>query len=66
MNIGKAVAIFLQIESDKYTDDEKGTAIYEVLKMPTHNGITKDRMLAVINYLLRICFDVPDEGSGKK
>lgn len=62
MNIGTACAIFLQVNSDKYTDEEKGTAIYEVLKMPTHNGITKDAMLEVIGYLLNLAFDIP-EGS---
>lgn len=34
MKIGTACAIFLQINSEKYTDEEKGTAILEVLKMP--------------------------------
>lgn len=43
MKIGTACAIFLQINSEKYTDEEKGTAILEVLKMPTHNGIFKIR-----------------------
>lgn len=62
MKIGTACKIFLQINSDKYTDEEKGTAIHEVLKMPTHYGITKDAMLEVIGYLLNLAFDVP-EGS---
>ena len=44
--------VFMQIDSDKYTVEEKGTAILEVLKMPTHNGITKDAMLRVIKFLL--------------
>lgn len=61
MSIGKACRIFMDIDSDTYTDDEKGTAIYEVLNMTTHNGITKDAMLKVINYLLRFVFDVPEE-----
>ena len=52
MKIGTACAIFLQINSEKYTDEEKGTAILEVLKMPTHNGISKSAMLEVIGYLL--------------
>ena len=30
MKIGTACAIFLQINSEKYTDEEKGTAILEV------------------------------------
>ena len=62
MKINTACKIFLQVNSDKYTDEEKGTAIYEVLKMPTHNGITKDAMLKVIEYLLNLTFDIP-EGS---
>ena len=58
MKIGTACAIFLQINSEKYTDEEKGTAI---LKMPTHNGISKSAMLEVIGYLLNLAFDVPEE-----
>ena len=61
MKIGKACAIFMQIDSDEYTAEEKGTAIYEVLKMPTHNGITKDKMLSVIWYLLNLAFDIPEK-----
>lgn len=60
MKINTACKVFLQISSDKYTDEEKGTAIYEVLKMPTHNGITKDSMLKVIEYLLNLAFDIPE------
>lgn len=60
MKINTACKIFLQVNSDKYTDEEKGTAIYEVLKMPTHNGITKDAMLKVIEYLLNLAFDIPE------
>ena len=61
MKIGKACAVFMQVDSGKYTIEEKGTAIYEVLKMPTHNGITKDNMLSVINFLLRLAFNVPEQ-----
>ncbi len=61
MKIGTACAIFLQINSEKYTDEEKGTAILEVLKMPTHNEISKSAMLEVIGYLLNLAFDVPKE-----
>lgn len=60
MKISTACKVFLQVNSDKYTDEEKGTAIYEVLKMPTHNGITKDAMLKVIEYLLNLAFDIPE------
>lgn len=61
MKIGKATAVFMQINSDKYTAEEKGTAIYEILKMPTHNGINKDAMLRVIKFLLELAYDVPEE-----
>ena len=57
MKIGEAVAIFFDIESDKYTVEEKGTAIFHVLKMPTHNGINKAAMLKVIKFLMNLCFE---------
>lgn len=50
MNIGKACAIFEQIDSDKYSDSEKLEAVRNVVEMPTHNGITKDKMLAVLRW----------------
>ena len=51
MNIGKACAIFKQINSENYTYEEKVEAIYHVLDMPTHNGITKDEILAAFKWL---------------
>ena len=60
MNNGKACAIFVNIDSDKYTDEEKGEAIRDVLLMPTHNGITKGQMLKVIHYLLWLAFMVEE------
>lgn len=53
MNIGKACAIFEQLESDKYSENEKLTAIKEVLDMPTHNGITKDKILGAFRWLFK-------------
>ena len=61
MRIGEACAIFLEIDSDKYTPEEKGLAIYEILKMPTHMGITKDAMLKVIRYLLELAYELPED-----
>lgn len=60
MNIGKACAIFEMIESENFTDEEKGTAIMQVCGMATHNGITKAAMLRVIWWLLNLSFDVPE------
>lgn len=51
MNIGNAVAIFGNINSNDYSDEEKALAIYEVLNMPTHMSIKKDSMLTVIKWL---------------
>jgi hypothetical protein len=60
MNIGKARAVFLKINSEDYTDEEKATAIYYVLKMPTHNGINKDSLLTVIKYLFDAKWEVTE------
>ena len=65
MNLGEAIAIFMEIDRDDKTIEEKGTAIYEVLNMATRNGITKKQMLAVIKWLLNLYFDVPEEGGVK-
>ena len=60
MNIGKACAIFQQIDSNKYTDIEKGEAIRQVLKMPTHNSVNKDTLLNVIKWLFNQMYEVND------
>lgn len=51
MNIGKACGIFEQLDSDKFTDEEKALAIYEVMNMPTHMSVTKYCMLKAIKWL---------------
>lgn len=51
MNAAKAMSIFIDINNPKYTEQEKVLAIHIVLEMPTHNSITKYRMLKVINWL---------------
>ena len=61
MNIGKAVGIFCNIDSKEYSDEEKAVAIFEVLKMPTHNGIRKEAMLEVTQWLFERCFEVVTE-----
>lgn len=64
MKIGKACAIFMNIDSPDYTTEEKGTAIMHVVEMPTHMGITKDAMLKVIWWLLNLAFDLPEPTKG--
>ncbi|WP_368218423.1 hypothetical protein [Anaerostipes hadrus] len=51
MNIGKAFAVFQQIDSKKYTKDEKYEAIQQVINAPTINGITKREVLNVVEWL---------------
>lgn len=51
MNIGEACAIFKQLDSDKYTYQQKEKAIYIVINMETHNGVTKDDLLKALKYM---------------
>lgn len=51
MNIGKARAIFEDINNTEYSEAEKGLAIYMVSYMETHNSVTKASMLEVIKWL---------------
>ena len=53
MNIGKACAIFENIESEQYTNYEKLTAIEMVMDMPTHNGITKNTILDAFRWFYK-------------
>ena len=58
MNIGKAQAVFEQIKNDKYSEDEKLQAIWLVLDMPTHNGITKDTILEAFRWLFDYAIEI--------
>ena len=51
MKVGRALMIFFDIENEGFSEREKALAIYTVLRMPTHNGVTKAKMLEVINWL---------------
>ena len=58
MNFGKAYKIFHDIDNEEYTDNERGEAIYEVMKLATYNSVKKDAMVKVIKYLFFLAFDV--------
>jgi hypothetical protein len=58
VNIGKAVAICMNLDSDKFTDEDKIVAIYEVMNMPTHNGVTKAAMLEMVKWLWHYSFEM--------
>lgn len=60
MNIGKSIAICLQIENENYTEEEKALAIYNLLQMPTHNGITKDSLLKIILYMFNQLYEITE------
>lgn len=60
MNIGKAVAIFENIDSQEFSDKEKAEAIWLVLNMPTHNSITKDYILKAFKWLFLQFYDVEE------
>ena len=51
MDIGTAMAIFNNINNDKYSVNEKAMAIYRVMHMETHDAVTKASMLEVIRWL---------------
>lgn len=52
MNIGKAWAIFENINSADFSIDEKWEAICEVADAPTHNSITKAKILEVLRWVV--------------
>lgn len=58
MSIGEARRIFDNIDSQQYTDEQKGEAILRVLKMETHNSVKKESLLKVIGYMFDLCFEV--------
>ena len=58
MNHGKAMAIVKQIDSEKFTDEEKAYAIYLVMNMPTHMSITKDELINAIKWLWHYSWEI--------
>lgn len=58
MNTGTALMIFSDIRNDKYTISEKALAIRKVLDMPTHNGMTKDKILGALDWVWCERFEV--------
>ncbi len=56
MEIGKATAIFKNIDQVAASDAEKIEAINEVVVLDTHNGITKTDVLHALNWAMKYCF----------
>ncbi len=62
MSLGRARAIFNDINRPGLTDIERGEAIKVVMEMETHNSVTKAAMLEVIRYLWNMIFQMEDDG----
>lgn len=62
MSLGRARAIFDDINRPGLTDIERGEAIKVVMEMETHNSVTKAAMLEVIRYLWNMIFQMEDDG----
>lgn len=58
--LGKAMAICQDINSNRYTDKQKATAIYYVMNMATHNSLNKSKMLELIKWLWHYVFEWND------
>ena len=52
MNVGKATAIFKNINNQETEAEDKLAAIQDVSGWATHNGITKKEMVEVIRWLI--------------
>ena len=66
MNIGKSVAICENLDSEKYSLEEKALAIREVMNMPTHMGVNKDTLIGMIKWLWNITLEVDEGHNGKR
>lgn len=58
MNLGTAQTIFENIDSDKYTVEEKCLAIYMIMNQDTHNGVRKADVLKVLRWLWNQHFEL--------
>ena len=61
MKFGEAVFICKDINSEKYTLEEKINAIDVVMKAATINSVFKDDLCEVIRFLLSICTQPADQ-----
>lgn len=62
MEFAEARQIFKNIKNDKYTDEEKGAAIYRIIRAETINNISKGEIMNVVRWLFFRCFEIDIEG----
>lgn len=66
MNIGKAVAICDNLDSEEHSIEDKLHAIHEVMNMPTHMGVKKDTLIGMIKWLWNFNLEVSESHNGKR
>ena len=59
--LGRARAIFDNIDNATETVEEKGLAIRMVLDMETHNSVTKASLLKVLDWLWNQHFELRED-----
>ena len=60
MTNGQAYLIFKDLKNEKYTIEEKGWAMHQILSMETHNSITKQDLLDALMWLWHQHFEIKD------
>lgn len=60
MSLARAIHICRYIKSDRFTDEEKGQAIYTLKNAETLNSVTKRELVGIIKYLFNKVFDVEE------
>lgn len=61
MNLGRARAIFNDIENAPESMEKKGLAIRTIINMETHNSVTKAQMLKVIEWMWNQIYEMEQE-----
>lgn len=52
MTNARAINIFFDLNSNQYSVEEKGTAIYKIMMLETHMGFSKKRIADAIDWLV--------------
>ena len=61
MGIGRACAIFFDIESSRFSDSEKLEAIKMILQFETTNGVSKQRLVKALRWITNKYTEVENE-----
>ena len=61
MGIGKARAIFKNLDDKEIPIEIKGLALRTVIDMETHNSVTKDQMLKAMDWMWSQIFEIAED-----